>query len=368
MYSSHLSTTASIHGYVASPRFGFCRRDDHWNQYSIPSRGPQFTMPETAILSPAVTASGGPQFTVTNLNNQEFYQGLQSPLEPQFLANYVAQGVPIKLLLMLFISDIQVEDTKLKEKYIVYNTAETPAAYNNFDSVVDILVDHGLTLEQAKSADAFGPVLTKEQASDPKLLAGLVQAASAASGGSSFSLQPAQVDKSKFQLSKPGNKWQFCFQYTEQPFPEDGYAIVNSGHPKQNLVIEFANIRRSLPVNLPIAECGSSNNKEHNSDAKIQVSKNTTVTFNLRSVEGIYAYLGQIARTELGLNGRAATQLPDPNGGPEARFPVNSPVRGPVYLFKLDQRFPSGSDIGANFHGLSYAIAVDPTGADASSR
>jgi hypothetical protein len=338
---------------------------------SIPFRvgGPQFSMPETAILSPAVTASGGPQFTVTNLNNQEFYQGLQSPLEPQFIANYAAQGVPLKVLLTLFISDIQIEEGKTKKKYIIHNSAETQAAYNNFITAIDRLVRAGLTLEQAKSADSIGPILTPLQASDPKLLAGLVQAASAATGGSSFNLQPVTtngvVDKSKFQLSKPGGKWQFCFSpKPEQLFPDDGFMILDPRNTKKDVPIQFANLK--VAAELSGAACGTSNNRAKSTDSKVQVTNN--VSFIPRSVEGIYLYLGEMARTELGLTGREVAQLPDPNGKPEALFPVNSPSRGPVYLFKVDQRFASGSDIGANFDGASYAIAVDPTGADASSQ
>ena len=77
---------------------------------------------------------------------------------------------------MLFVSDIEIVDTKKKRKDIIYNSAETVSAHNGFATAVDMLVFGGLTLEEAKSADTFGPVLTSQQASDPRLLAGLVQA------------------------------------------------------------------------------------------------------------------------------------------------------------------------------------------------
>jgi hypothetical protein len=325
---------------------------------SIPFRvgGPQFSTPETAILSPAVTASGGPQFTVTNLNNQEFYQGLQSSLEPQIISNYKTQGVPLKLLLTLFISDIQIEDKNTKRTIVIHNSAETQSAYNGFITAIDRLVASGLTLEQAKSADSFGPALTPQQASDPKLLAGLVQgvgggATTGGSGGSSFTLQPTTINgQAMFQLSKPGGKWQFCFSPPpRQPYPESGFTILDAHNVRKSVAIAYAN--RQVAAELTGAQCGSSNNKAKSSDSKVQVADNVTAT--LRSVEGIYQYLGQMARTELGLNGRAAIELPDPNGNAEAQFSVDDPARGPVYLFKLDQRFASGSDIGANFDGAS---------------
>ena len=68
-----------------------------------------------------------------------------------------------------------------------------------------------------------------------------------------------------------------------------------------------------MAAELPGAECGKSNNKAKSSDAKVQVANN--VFFVPRSVEGSTLYLGEMTRTELGLNGRAPTNLPDPSGG-----------------------------------------------------
>jgi hypothetical protein len=67
---------------------------------SIPLQigGPKFTTPEVATLTPAATVSGGPSFNIANLNTQEFYQGIQSPLEVQVIASYVSAGIPLKLL------------------------------------------------------------------------------------------------------------------------------------------------------------------------------------------------------------------------------------------------------------------------------
>jgi hypothetical protein len=257
---------------------------------SIPVRvgGPKFTTPETAIFAPAATMSGGPQFTIANLNTQEFYQGLQSPLEPQFLANYMSQGIPLKLLLTLFISDIEIKDTKTKRTIVIHNSAETLSAYNGFITAIDRLVASGLTLEQAKSADSFGPVLTEEQASDPKLLAGLVQAAAAASTGGSFTLQPATingvVNKTKFQLSKPGGKWQFCFgPPPQQPYPESGYTILDQASVRRSVSIAYAN--RQVAAEFPGAECGKSNTTRPKVRTRKSRSRTTCLSFLGRSKE-----------------------------------------------------------------------------------
>ena len=61
------------------------------------------------------------------------------------MANYKVQGVPLKKLLMLFVSEIEIVDTKTKRKDIIYNSAETVSAHNGFATAVDMLVFAGLT-------------------------------------------------------------------------------------------------------------------------------------------------------------------------------------------------------------------------------
>jgi hypothetical protein len=48
-------------------------------------------------LNPSASVSGGPNFSVANLNTQEFYQGIQSPISAQVVANYAAAGGPARL-------------------------------------------------------------------------------------------------------------------------------------------------------------------------------------------------------------------------------------------------------------------------------
>ena len=74
----------------------------------IPLRvgGTSFTTPQILTLNPSASVSGGPNFSVANLNTQEFYQGIQSPISAQVVANYAAAGVSLNLLLPLVIADI----------------------------------------------------------------------------------------------------------------------------------------------------------------------------------------------------------------------------------------------------------------------
>src|SRR5262245_22044941 len=87
---------------------------------------------------------------------------------------------------------------------------------------------------------------------------------------------------------------------------------------------------------------------------------NATIT--LRSVEQIFLFLGEIVRTELSLNGGE----PSPLIVNPTDYDPKNPV--PEYLFRVEQRMPVNGEIWANFHGVPYTIAADPSGANASSQ
>jgi hypothetical protein len=48
---------------------------------------------------------------------------------------------------------------------------------------------------------------------------------------------------------------------------------------------------------------------------------------------------------------------------------LGNPTKGvPSYFFKVEPRVPLNGEISANFHGTTYTVAADPSGADASSQ
>ena len=76
-----------------------------------------------------------------------------------------------------------------------------------------------------------------------------------------------------------------------------------------------------------------------------------------RSVEGIFHYLGEMVRTELGLAGAPESLAVPRSDKPEFR------------LFSLERRPPSPGDPWLAYRGQVFAANVDPSGeADASSR
>src|SRR5208283_4354997 len=98
---------------------------------TIPFRVGGPTTSEIMNIAPSATMSGGPQFNIANLNTQEFYQGIQAPLETQLMANYVASGTPLTVLLPLFISDIEVNYGN--RTYTFHNSALSDQSYKEFN-------------------------------------------------------------------------------------------------------------------------------------------------------------------------------------------------------------------------------------------
>jgi hypothetical protein len=326
---------------------------------------------ETMTLSPGITVSGGPQFNVANLNNQEFYQGIQAPLEPQIMANYINAGIPIKVLLPIFVSDIEVDDAKTGKKYNIHNTAVNQASYANFLTAVNGLAKQGLALEPASSSEPVGPVLSADQAADPRLLAGLVQAA--ATGGTLLSLngirQGNEVSRSKFQLTKSGSRWHFCFKTpTTQPYKEDAFTISDPKSMTHSRVGKLQYANSTFTVNFTIDQNDICGNAKKGDGRSGQQEVTSNLKFTMRSVEGVFLYLGEMARTELALDGNNQGDLDDPNGGPVRSFATNDPRSGPRSLFKVWRNLNGASLISAEFMGEVYSVLTDPTGADASSQ
>jgi hypothetical protein len=97
-------------------------------------------------------------------------------------------------------------------------------------------------------------------------------------------------------------------------------------------------------------------------DAPLQ-SKRQKSSITLRSVQQIFFFLGNLVRIELGLNDDAPVDLRNPDYFTHKAVPLY-----PLYLFRVEERPPMNGEISANFHGATYTVTSDPTGADASSQ
>jgi len=75
-------------------------------------------------------ANASNQFTVSNQNTQEFYQGIQTPLSQQAIFSLMAEGYDPRIILSIFVSDIVL--TKDGRSTIIENDPEQPDQWNNF--------------------------------------------------------------------------------------------------------------------------------------------------------------------------------------------------------------------------------------------
>jgi hypothetical protein len=175
----------------------------------------------TTHLNPSASVSGGPNFSVANLNTQEFYQGIQSPISAQVVANYAAAGVSLNLLLPLVIADITLEEAD--QISVLRNTGSSEASFTGFRMVTNQLVKKGLGVSVTEEEPEWiGPVLTKKEASDPKLLSGLAQAMTTGESPISFqgvTLSNGAISDSQFRLGKSiTKKATLCFRTKNIPF------------------------------------------------------------------------------------------------------------------------------------------------------
>ncbi len=151
------------------------------------------------ILNPSATVAGGPNFSVANLSTQEFYRGLQSSIDTQVIDTYVASGVSLNLLLPLLISEIKMDEAD--KVRILRNTGSTFESYVDFRKVIAELVRKGFYIETKPTDEDIGPTLTRDEATDPKLLAALAQAGSDSSVTLEKTADPSGVNASSQVLA-----------------------------------------------------------------------------------------------------------------------------------------------------------------------
>jgi hypothetical protein len=166
-------------------------------------RGP--TTSQQWFIQPGASTSGNTTFSVSNLNTQEFYYGLQTPLSTQLIASYLKAGYNPRILLPLAISEIEVDTNGTKT--ILRNRADSPAAFYAFYSAVNALIAHGLNAEQKKpSPTPLGPPLGAKQVANAKILNALITT----TASDAPTLKPKKGGK--YQLEKKGASYfRFCF-------------------------------------------------------------------------------------------------------------------------------------------------------------
>jgi hypothetical protein len=220
------------------------------------------------------------------------------------------------------------------------------------------------------------------------LLAAIVSAASASSTGSSSSgggagtaatggngLTLKQITKkiggtkvvTGYQFEKGGSsggKYRFCFADIKQPWP--GVDFLRLSPPKTDPIkvpLIVANGRAAVSIAIGKQYYCGNNPPPDQTGAGSRQKAGVGISITTRSLEGIFYYLGEMVRTELGIANGQATSLAIPSNNQEA-------AGGQGFkLFRVERRLPRVGEPWTLYQGAVYSITVDPSGqSDGSSR
>jgi hypothetical protein len=317
----------------------------------------------TFTASPKISASGNSQFTVVSLNSKEFYQGLQAPISPQMIANLVASGYDPQLLLFLAISSIEIRTPTKRTTF--QSNANTGHNYRLFYQAVSFLRQAGLSTRPG-SASAYGPTLKAEQIGNPEVISTLLSSA-----GGELGLTPEPDGQLEtFRLYRKGS-FEFCFDPIRvEPNPMFGAnTLVQTKHPDLSL--------RSMPTTATPTSISSALIAEvKDKDKKIwdflgtdfridpayfcnpppdaEKNKTTEILISTRSVEGIFQFLGQIARRQLALN-PADTSA-------DGLAIMATDGSGSFAPFRVVEGVPANAALTVEEEGTRYSIITDASG------
>jgi hypothetical protein len=337
----------------------------------------------TSSISPGIQASGNTTFNVANLNTQEFYYGLQTPVSMDQIALYLSgvfNGLNMYLLLPLFVSEIDISYSDGTTKSL-RNRGNDPDAYRAFYSAANLLVRSGLSVEPVpkKKATNVGPRLSESEAKDPKLLAALIAAGRPSGSGKDSGNDPdsgeltlktqtkevgSKTITTGFQLQKSGDagksgaSYRFCFARPMSRLYLRADFWVRARPRGDGMTIKWA-IADGKPVTARIGKeyfCGAK--ADNSDDDSPRNSPYQGITLKTRSLEEIFYFLGEMVRIELGLEGGAADSLA-----------VKLEDGSDFFLFRVEARPPRTGEPWITFNGKIYSVRVDPSGqTDASSR
>lgn len=318
--------------------------------FPIPFRG-GFGVPlAQQFISPNVMLNGsaGSQFNLGNLNTQEFYNGIQTPLTTQQVAGFLIGGFDPQVLLMLSVAEFEI--TKDGKRNIFVNSAGSAHEFRAFFQAIEDLLSEGFSSEQVSEGTPIGPALSAQEAKS--LLDPIIRT-------TATDIPTLKKDKrGLYQLQKKGSNARFCFdplrgQNAARLYKTGFYTA--PAQPRATSITLGQAAGRPIPqATIQLGDgdfCGAS--KEENPSSKLSQS----LKLRLRSVEGIFQYLGQISRVQLGLV----------NGSSEFLTILGN--KRPYSLFALQAPPTPESGLIVQHRGRSFGVIVDPSGAfDGSSR
>jgi hypothetical protein len=115
--------------------------------------------------TPSASLSGGPSFTIVNLDTQDFYKGILTPIDPRIIALFPRRGVSKALTLTLLVDSLDfIEDNgedKPHTSIPIYNNVDAEDRYySRFRSILTGLLVAGLNVEEKDIVTPIGPPLS----------------------------------------------------------------------------------------------------------------------------------------------------------------------------------------------------------------
>ena len=353
---------------------------------------PTFGRADTAV--PAATISGTQAFTVANLDTQEFYEGILSPIPVTSIDYYLEQGFPEALLLTLVINRVDIEGGKTSPLAFYNDSARSIGAAHShfyyFEKLVGAFEDLGLRSEVAKTLTNVGPPIAASDIASLRALGPLAEGAAlkrftVATDPDLTPSERAELARrgvsEYFRLQQTTQQSRFCIDTSEETGPNRSAASetlaelgVLAGGDE---IVGLPTTPADAALDAAAARCGASpyvRMKAAEQDAyaepatrfalAVRTAGGESETLRLRievtirSVEGIIYYLGELARGELKIGGISMGSPPDIATG-----------RGYDQLFRVRQNCTGiGAEIDAVYDGTRYCVSIDPSGADRSSQ
>ena len=132
------------------------------------------------LTTPSATVSGTQSFTVANLDTQEFYEGLLSPVPLTTLDYYMESDYPKALVLTLFVDKIELmrmadDSAAAAPAYtLTYDNSYMDGRYEPFRAMINTAIFAGLDTETVKQLRPIGPPMTTQQLHEVKDLSALI--------------------------------------------------------------------------------------------------------------------------------------------------------------------------------------------------
>lgn len=281
--------------------------------------------------SPSISLEGRQDFTLVNLNTQEFYNGILTPVSPKTLAHYLSEGWPAEIVLTLLVSsvDFQLTDSSGKTNVVsYYNRGDDHEEYAKFKFVLESLLDNKPDIEEVTTIKRIGAPLLGDDLKDLDGVSDLIAQGVALTkyniDDSDNPISESEVKGLKrtgvdhyYILEKYDSEFRLCLRNNAQPLsvPEEIHERGRIEVPPGAMcstssvteVAERAKVEEQAGVVATDGESfsiflGPRQRLKGEKGAKAdRVEERVEMSVRTRSVQNAIYYLGEIARCQLDL-------------------------------------------------------------------